>query len=144
VTSLLRGAGLWRLVILLPLPYIVFVARRGGAAPLLEGGGAPGLDPRIGTALGVMALLAALASVALMWTGDGRLRVAGYLGYALLLVLAFGVGIVAALANAVGGPHGEGPGPLLTTLALGCGAFVSIVALVPLAAAVVADWKGQR
>jgi len=144
VESVPRRARFWRLAILLPLPYVVFAAFLGSGMGLLENGPLVNPDRRGGVALAVLTLVAGLAFAGLMWARDGRLRAAGYLGYALLLTLAFGVGSVAALVSAVGGPHGDGRGSLGFTIALGAGAFLSIVSLVPLAAAVVADWKTPR
>jgi hypothetical protein len=139
-----RRARFWRLAILLPLPYVVFAAFLGSGTGLLENDPLVNPDRRSGVALAVLTLLAGLGFAGLMWARDGRARAAGYLGYALLLTLAFGVGSVAALVSAVGGLHGEGRGSLGFTIALGTGAFLSIVSLVPLAAAVVADWKTPR
>lgn len=139
-----RRARFWRLAILLPLPYVVFAGFAGSGIVLLESGPLVSTDRRGAVALAALALVAGLLCAALMWARDGRVRAAGYLGYALLLTLAFGIGSVAALVSAVGGVHGEGRGSLGRTIALGAGAFVSIVFLVPLAAAVVADWKAPR
>lgn len=142
--SVPRGTRFWRLAILLPLPYIVLAGFVGSGFGLLENGPLVKPDPRSAVALASLALVAGLVFAGLMWARDGRVRAAGYLGYALLLTLAFGIGSVAALVSAVGGLHGEGRGSLGFTIALGTGAFLSIVSLVPLAAAVVADWKTPR
>jgi hypothetical protein len=144
VTGQTRSARLWRLAILLPLPYVVFTGFAGSGIGALANGPLVNPDPRFGVAVAVLALVGGLGCAALMWVPDGRVRAAGYVGYAVLLTLAFGIGSVAAVVSAVGGPHGEGRGSLGVTIALGVGAVFSIAALVPLAAAVVADWNGAR
>jgi hypothetical protein len=123
---------------------VVFVAFLWGGTGLLADGPLVRPDRRIGATLAVLAFAAGMLFAGLMWARDGRVRAAGYLGYALLLTLAFGVGSVAAVVSAVGGLHGEGRRSLGLTVALATGALLSIVSLVPLAAAVVGDWKGAR
>ncbi len=123
---------------------MVFVAFLWGGTGLLADGPLVRPDRRIGVVLAVLALSAGMLFAGLMWARDGRVRAAGYLGYALLLTLAFGVGSVAAVVSAVGGIHGEGGRSLGLTVGLGTGALLSIVSLVPLATAVVGDWKGAR
>jgi hypothetical protein len=91
--------------------------------------------------LSVLALAAGLILASLMWARHRSVRMAGYVGYALVLTVAFGVGGVAALVNAVGGMHGERPEPLWFIVLLGTGAIASILSLVPLAAVIVADWS---
>ena len=134
----------WRLLILLPLPYLALAGLSGSGIRLLENGPLVSPDPRGAIASAVLALAAGLAFAGLMWARDPRARIAGYLGYAFVLTLAFGVGSVAALVSAVGGLHGEKPGSLWHTIVLGSGAVVSILSLVPLAAVIVADWSAPR
>ena len=136
-----RRALLWRLLILLPLPYLALVGFAGSGIRLLENRPLAHPDPGGALVFAALALVTGLAFAALMWSRDRGVRMAGYVGYAFVLTLAFGVGGVVALVSAVGGAHGEKPGPLWFTILLGGGAIASILSLVPLAAVIVADWS---
>lgn len=131
MNELPQAARLWRWLILLPIPYFVAVGVTWSAG-------------RGGRTLSALAAGASLAFASLMWSRARGLRVAGYLGHALALTAAFGVGGALAVFNALGGVQGEPAGPLWLTLVLGVGAAASILSLVPLAAVVVADWSRPR
>ena len=136
-----RRALAWRLLILLPLPYLALVGFAGSGIPLLENGPVAHPEPSGALVFAALALATGLVFAGLMWSWDRRVRIAGYVGYAFVLTLAFGVGGVVALVGAVGGARGEKPGPLWFTILLGGGAIASILSLVPLAAVIVADWS---
>ncbi len=144
MTDFPRRTPLWRFLILLPLPYLPLLGFAAGGAPWSANAPSGRPQPDVAVVLAVVATALGLLFVGLTWARSRALRVAGYLGYALALTLAFGVGGVLALMNHIGGLHGEATGPLWATIVLGTGAVLSILALVPLAALIVADWSQPR
>jgi len=139
----LRRSPLWRILILLPLPYLAWLGFVSGGASWSTSPPAARTAPDMAVVLAVIAAALGLLFVSLTLVRSRGLRVVGYLGYSLALTAAFGVGGALAVGNYVGGDHGELAGPAWATLLLGAGAVVSILALVPLAALIVAEWSAR-
>jgi len=130
---------------MLPLPGIVLFALRGSVIGLGEEG-FPHLLPHAPHQILTAAILIgfALASARLLWSASRAWRVAGYLGYALVLSLGLGIGAVLAVVSQVGGVSGEPGGGPVATFLLALGSLLSGAGLLPLAALAFSDWKRSR
>jgi hypothetical protein len=101
----------------------------------------PGGPGAAAMALLLAALLGGLGY--LVWRGSGPLRFLADALYAIVLTLGFGLGLVAALLNAIGGMQGGSAGPLWATLVLGAGALQCALALIAVFVRVVGELRGS-
>jgi hypothetical protein len=139
------SSTIWRLVLLLPVPYLAFLAAiEGRILDVVPAGIVPG-DASVRTLVKpVVLFLAAALAAALLWARKAAPRLLGSVAYAMALATAFALGLLRAMISAEGGLHGEPRGPIWLTAVLGAGALMSALGILPLVALVVADLREPR
>jgi len=141
-----RQELLWRLLLMLPVPYLCWLPFRAGGSIKLDGEDLALVSAQSLVSVTHAGILAAVVVgfAAAVWAPRLGLRIAGYTGYSLALGVGFATGGLLTVVNQFGGLAGEPAGTLPVSVGLGAGALCCALALMPLAALLVADLRRSR